>query len=103
MTTNEFRLMPTGTCWCGCGAEVAFGSFFASGHDRAAEAALLAARYENSIARLIAEHGFGPHNSVRDAAVVSGYWGRCPNGSCDYVGSPTGIRQHVERAHSRIE
>ncbi len=33
------RLLPTGTCWCGCGTETARGAFFAVNHDRIAEAA----------------------------------------------------------------
>ena len=61
--------MPTGTCWCGCGTEVGLGSFFSQGHDKIAEAALLAARYDNSVARLIAHHGFGPDKPVRKAAL----------------------------------
>ena len=35
------RLLPTGECWCGCGAETAIGSFFLSGHDKAAESAVI--------------------------------------------------------------
>ena len=29
------RLIPTGDCWCGCGAETAIGAFFLPGHDKA--------------------------------------------------------------------
>ena len=32
MTSPE-RLVPTGECWCGCGAETTSGSFFLPGHD----------------------------------------------------------------------
>lgn len=35
------RLLPTGECWCGCGAEVPVGSFFLSGHDKRAEGKLI--------------------------------------------------------------
>lgn len=30
------RLIPTGECWCRCGAEVPLGKFFLQGHDRRA-------------------------------------------------------------------
>ena len=86
------RLIPTGICWCGCGAEVALGSFFARGHDKTAEAALIAARYEGSVARLLERHGFGPDSSVEDAAVGNG-WIRCEN--CGYAGAPVSVRRHT--------
>ena len=94
MTKTESRLLPTGTCWCGCGTEVGIGSFFAQGNDKIAEAALLAARYGNSVARLIAHHGFGPDKPVRQAALESGYWEQCPAQDCDYLGTPASIRNH---------
>jgi hypothetical protein len=87
------RLIPTGTCWCGCRAEVSLGSFFARGHDKTAEAALIAARYEGSVARLLEQHGFGPDNSVEDAAVNDGGWQRCEN--CGYAGAPASVRRHT--------
>ncbi|AUG80511.1 hypothetical protein CFP65_5829 [Kitasatospora sp. MMS16-BH015] len=43
MTKSEYQPAPTGACWCGCGAALGAGSFFAQGHDKVAEAALLAA------------------------------------------------------------
>ena len=39
------RLLPTGDCWCGCGAETTAGNFFAPGHDKFAEAAVINLRY----------------------------------------------------------
>ena len=35
------RLLPTGECWCGCGAETAIGSFFLPGHGKTAESAVI--------------------------------------------------------------
>jgi hypothetical protein len=98
MAKSEARLLPTGTCWCGCGTEVGLGSFFSVGHDKIAEAALLASRYDNSVARLIAHHGFGPDKSVRRAAVESGYWEECPGVDCGYTGAPASIRNHRKKA-----
>jgi hypothetical protein len=89
--------MPTGTCWCGCGTEVGLGSFFSVGHDKIAEAALLAARYDNSVARLIAHHGFGPEESVSKAAVDNGYWEECPEPNCRYAGTSASIRNHRKK------
>lgn len=94
MTNTEGRLLPTGTCWCGCGEEIGRGSFFAQGHDKKAEAALLAARYDGEVARLIAHHGFGPDKSVLEAAVENGKWERCPAPGCDFVGTKANIRTH---------
>lgn len=99
MTNTESRLLPTGTCWCGCGAEVGIGSFFAQGHDKIAEAALLVARYDGKVARLIAHHGFGPDKSVREAALENGdKWKRCPASGCGYDGTPASIRTHRAKA-----
>ena len=39
------RLLPTGECWCGCGAETAIGSFFLPGHDKTAESAVISVEY----------------------------------------------------------
>lgn len=95
MTTK--RLIPTGTCWCGCQAETKIGSFFLQGHDKIATAALTAARYDNSIPALLDHHGYGPDNSVRDAAVETGQWETCP--SCDYTGTPESVRTHQRKTH----
>ena len=50
---------PTETCWCGCGEETGPRSFFAPGHDRRAEAALIRLQY-GSVAGFLEEHGYGP-------------------------------------------
>ena len=53
------RLLPTGKCWCGCGADVPIGSFFLSGHDRRAESAVIAMKY-GSVVEFLAKHGYAP-------------------------------------------
>ena len=35
------RLLPTGECWCGCGAETAIGAFFLLAHGKIAEFAMI--------------------------------------------------------------
>lgn len=92
------RLLPTGTCWCGCGGEVALGAFFARGHDKVAEAALLTTRYEGSVAQLLHGHGYDADHSVTDDAVRSGGWTRCPEAKCKYAGNPTSVRNHRSKA-----
>lgn len=92
--TRTTRLLPTGTCWCGCGADVAIGSFWARGHDKIAEGALLAAEYEGAVARLLDKHGYGPDRSVTEAAVATGRWERCGHDGCAYAGTPTSVRTH---------
>lgn len=56
---EEDRLIPTGECWCGCGAETSVGAFFVSGHDKRAESAVVKVDY-GSVPRLLVKHGFGP-------------------------------------------
>ncbi|WP_234440619.1 hypothetical protein [Streptomyces rimosus] len=98
MSSSELpRLIPTGTCWCGCGTTVGLGSFFARGHDKTAEAALLAVEYGSSVAQLLHKHGYGPGHSLSAKAVEVGAWGECPH--CEYVGAPASIRNHTNRHH----
>ncbi|MFD5656545.1 hypothetical protein [Streptomyces hirsutus] len=92
------HLTPTGTCWCGCAKKVGAGSFFAQGHDKVAEAALLAAEYGSSVAQLLHAHGYGPGHSVSARAVSEGVWRKCP--SCAYVGAPASIANHTRREHA---
>ena len=40
-TASTKRLLPTGECWCGCGAKTAIGSFFLPGHDKTTESAVI--------------------------------------------------------------
>lgn len=93
-TTERPRLIPTGSCWCGCGLQVGRGAFFAPGHDKVAEAALLAAKYGGEVAQLLDEHGYGPGHSVTEAAVRHGAWEHCPHGGCPYAGTPASVRNH---------
>jgi hypothetical protein len=53
------RLLPTGYCWCGCGAETAIGSFFLAGHDKAAESAVIIVKY-GGVPQFLQALGFGP-------------------------------------------
>lgn len=95
------RLLPTGSCFCGCGATTAIGSFFSRGHDKTAEAALLAVRYGSSVAQLLDHHGFGPDESVLDAAVDEGGWKICQ--LCTYAGAPASVRNHTRKYHDKKE
>ena len=54
------RLLPTGECWCGCGAETPIGSFFAAGHDKIAESAVILTGY-GGVPEFLVAHGFGPN------------------------------------------
>ena len=100
MTSPETaRLIPTGTCWCGCGEQASIGAFFARGHDKVAEAALLAAKYGGSVAKMLHGHGFGDTRSVTAEAVENGHWERCAHKGCRYVGAPSSVRSHREKAH----
>ncbi|MCZ1013920.1 hypothetical protein [Streptomyces noursei] len=93
------RLIPTGTCWCGCGKEIGLGSFFSRGHDKVAEAALVAVKYGGSIPQMLHANGFGPSRSVTDEAVANTDWERC---HCGYVGASASVRNHTRKYHSEI-
>ncbi|MFJ8691289.1 hypothetical protein [Micromonospora wenchangensis] len=97
--TNPPRLIPTGTCWCGCGKQTSIGSFFARGHDKIAEAALTAAEFHGSVPQLLHHHGYGPHRSVIAQAVMNGPWEKCPD--CWYCGSPESVRNHRRKYHDQ--
>jgi len=57
---NARRLLPTGECWCRCGAETPVGSFFAAGHDKVVEAAVILLEY-GGVPEFLTRHGFGPN------------------------------------------
>lgn len=93
---------PTGLCFCGCRKKVGDGSFFVAGHDKTAESALVAARYQGSIAHLLWHHGFDSEHAVRDAAVRDGKWERCSHEGCGYIGARASILNHTMKDHHRF-
>lgn len=105
MASNETpRLIPTGNCWCGCGREVGLGKFFAAGHDKISEAALLAIAYNGSVPHFLHAHGYGPHHSVTADAVAKNdttRWIECDQ--CDtrpgYRGTAESVRNHQRKYH----
>jgi hypothetical protein len=52
------RLMPTGTCWCGCGKVTAVGAYFKPGHDKIADAHVIEMKY-GAVPDFLVHHGFG--------------------------------------------
>lgn len=56
------RLLPTGRCWCGCGAEVDLGSFFAAGHDKRAEARVIMEIF-GGVPQFLAAFGRAPEHA----------------------------------------
>lgn len=92
------RLIPTGTCWCGCGSEASIGAFFTKGHDKIAEAALLAVEYGSQVPQLLHKHGYGPGRSVTADAVEHGGWEHCTARDCKYVGAPYSLRLHRQKS-----
>ncbi len=51
--------IPTGHCWCGCGATTGLSAFFAEGHGERAAMAVIAIEY-GAVPSFLLEHGFGP-------------------------------------------
>lgn len=66
MTKKQAAVVANGKCWCGCGAALPEGSFFARGHDKSAEAMLTKLLYgpENPVAEYLAAHGYGGANGM---------------------------------------
>ncbi|MFF4933429.1 hypothetical protein ACFY2H_31740 [Streptomyces griseofuscus] len=84
--------MPTGDCFCGCGAEAEIGRWFVRGHDITAAAALRALQGMRLPQQLVSL-GFGPERSVVQAAVDEAGWVRCPG--CAYAGTPANLAAHT--------
>ncbi|MGW2920445.1 hypothetical protein ACWDBF_21640 [Streptomyces angustmyceticus] len=101
MSNDESDLIPTGTCWCGCGAKTARGSFFVRGHDKTSESAYIAVYHKGSVAQFLKDHGFGPGNSIVQKAVEEAGWQECPR--CDYVGAPASVRNHEKKCTAMKE
>jgi hypothetical protein len=95
--TTRPRLIPTGNCWCGCGKETSIGAYFSQGHDKIAEAALMAAEYMGSVPQLLHTHGYGPGRPVIREAVSQGRWEKCPY--CWYSGTELAVRNHMDHYH----
>lgn len=96
-SSQALRLIPTGTCWCGCEQNAARGAFFVQGHDKRAEAALVAIAYHGSVAELLHRHGFGPGRPIIREAVSQGVWVGCPY--CGYAGTTVSLRLHLQQEH----
>src|SRR6266540_2811186 len=104
--TRADRIIPTGTCWCGCERETALGAFFVQGHDKIAEAAVLDLHFGGSVAQLLQDNGYHPGNPVIKAAWRAEVWDAC---ACGYHGRPAsraisssmeGIRRTERRSES---
>lgn len=53
------RILRTGQCRCGCGEEVARGSFFLPRHNKKEESAVILVEY-GGIPEFLDKHGYGP-------------------------------------------
>ena len=96
-SSQALRLIPTGKCWCGCEQDTARGAFFLQGHDKRAEAALVAIEYHGSIAELLHRHGYGPGRPIIRDAVSEGVWSGCPY--CGYAGAAASVKAHLQQDH----
>ncbi|MGW3196728.1 hypothetical protein ACWDBD_19465 [Streptomyces sp. NPDC001118] len=92
--SRKKRLVPTGECFCGCGAEAEIGRWFVRDHDNTAAAALRAVEGGLSLPQRLVEAGFGPERSVVQEAVERAGWVRCREG-CAYAGTPAGLAAHL--------
>lgn len=99
---EKARLLPTGNCWCGCGREASIGKFFAQGHDKIAESALIALEYEASVPHFLHAHGYGPQHSVTNDAVERTDWTECNECTSKpgYRGAPASIVRHRAKYHA---
>ena len=62
-------LIPTGRCWCRCGAAVVRGSFFAPGHDKKATAVIIQEVF-GDVASFVAAFGYAPTDDLTSASVA---------------------------------
>src|SRR6266508_1318649 len=92
--TRADRIIPTGTCWCGCERETALGAFFVQGHDKIAEAAVLDLHFGGSVAQLLQDNGYHPGNPVIKAAWRAEVWDAC---ACGYHGRPASVARHLKQ------
>ncbi len=61
------KLLPTGECWCGCGAETSVGAFFKPGHDKVAESMMILIKY-GGVPEFLEAEGYGPSGkNLREA------------------------------------
>lgn len=104
-SNDKPRLIPTGNCWCGCGREVGLGKFFAQGHDKVAESALIALKYEGGVPHFLHAHGYGPHHSVTGDAVHSDDtdWVECDECTTQpgYRGARASVAKHKRIYHKK--
>ena len=70
------RLLHTGECWRGCGAETETESFFLPGHDKAPESAVFPAAAYAGVPRLFVQKGYG--SGAKNARHEVANW-RAPN------------------------
>lgn len=67
------RLLPTGSCWCGCKTQVDVGSFFAPGHDKKAEARLIMEVF-GGVPQFLEAFGYGPGGNENAASDSWAFW-----------------------------
>lgn len=67
------RLLPTGSCWCGCGGETGIGSFFLAGHDKTAESAVILVEY-GGVPEFLVHHGYGPGDGQKNPRQTLEAW-----------------------------
>src|SRR5260370_37948993 len=70
------RLLPTGECWCGCGATTPVGSFFLSGHDKRAESAVILVEF-GGVPEFLRAMRYGPGGKNAQNALAT--WKKSSN------------------------
>lgn len=93
---------PNGLCFCGCGTAVNTGVYFSQGHDKKAEGDLNAILHKDSVAKRLADCGYGPGaKNLHETAIELGVRERCGIQGCNVSGVPGGIgmRNHRRRVH----
>ena len=84
------KLLPTGSCWCGCGSDVPRGKFFLSGHDKRAESAVIQLKY-GSIPEFLQAMGYGPGGKNPTEALTQSQGSQGGPGTMSYSRIPEGM------------
>ena len=88
---------PTGSCFCGCGAESNTGSYWVQGHDKKAESDMNSIHHADQVVQRLIDLGYGPDaKNLQHETLALGTRELCGATGCSATGKPgsEGLRRH---------